>query len=154
MRAGMRALIFLLVMAIAGIGLISLGIKTSSLNARFDGPVVRVQATADQMIGRNGWLSGGSYSTKDHFRLRLVSYHYDAPDGRHESTDNVSANTWRVLQTIHVLPVKYLQGDPTRCRIDLPDQDAGYRAEVWIDYAAGFSLLALGCIVYWRASHA
>jgi hypothetical protein len=149
----MRALIILLIAATAGIALISLGIKTRSLNARFDGPVVRVQAKADQMIGGNGFLSG-PYSSKSHYLPRLISYHYDAPDGRHDSTDNVSSNTWATLQTIHVLPVKYLQGDPTVCRIDLPDQDAGYRAEVWIDYMAGFSLLALGCIVYWRASHA
>jgi hypothetical protein len=149
----MRALLFLLITVIAGIGLISLGIKTAHLNARFDEAAVRVQATADQMIGGNRLLSGG-YSSKSHLLPHLVTYHYDAADGRHESTDSVSSQTWKILQTIHVLPVKYLQGDPSVCRIDLPDQDAGYRAEVWIDYVAGFSLLALGCIGYGRASHA
>jgi hypothetical protein len=148
----MRALIFLLVMVIAGIALISFAIKTQHMNARFEGPVVRVQATAEQTTGGNG-LSGGS-SSKSHFLPRLVSYHYDAADGRHEATDNVSSKTWDALHTTHVLPVKYLEGDPSVCRVDLPDQDAGYHADVWIAYVAGFSLLALGCIVYWRASHA
>ena len=149
----MRAIILLLVMATAGIALISLGIKTDHMNARFDGAVVRVQATADQMIGGNGFPSG-RFSSKSPLLPRLVSYHYDAADGRHESTDNVSSKTWKILRTIHVLPVKYLQGDPSVCRIDLPDQDEGYRAEVWIDYIAGLSLLALGGIGDWRASHA
>jgi hypothetical protein len=149
----MRAIIFLLVMAIAGIALISLGIKTDHMNARFDGDVVRVQATADQMMGGSGSPSGGKNS-KNHLLPRVVTYHYQAADGPHDSSDSVSSKTWNILQTTRVLPVKYLEGDPSVVRIDLPDQDAGYRTEVWIAYLAGFSLLALGCIGYWRASHA
>ncbi len=145
----MRAFIFLVVMVTAGIALISLGIKTDHLNARFDSAAVKVQGTADELTGGTD-----ENSSKGHLLPHGVSYHYDAADGRHDSTDSVSSKTWEILNTTHVLPVKYLQGDPSVCRIDLPDQDAGYRAEVWIDYAAGFSLLALGCIGYWRARHA
>jgi len=136
-------------MAIAGIGLVSLGIKTDHLNARFDGAVVRVRGTIDELIDATN-----RNSSKSLYLPRSVSYHYDAADGRHDSTDNISSKTWEILHATGDVPLKYLQGDPSVCRIDLPDPDAGYRAEVWIDYIAGFSLLALGCIGYWRARHA
>jgi hypothetical protein len=145
----MRAFLFLVVMITAGIALISLGIKTDHMNARFDGAVVRVQGTVDEWIdAKNGDSSKSSYLP------RSVSYHYEAADGRHDSTDNISSKTWDIVHATGALPLKYLQGDPSVCRIDLPDQDAGYRAEVWIDDLGGFSLLALGCIGYWKARHA
>jgi hypothetical protein len=146
----MRALIILFAAVIAGIAFVSLGIKTHNLNARFDGTVTRVEGEIDELGGIGG--APGSIARKPSVTW-TVTYRYDAPDGTHQATDSISSETWDILHKSPAIPVKYLTGNPVECRIDLPSVEAGYRAEVWIDFAAGFLLLTLGCIVYWKSHH-
>jgi hypothetical protein len=133
-RSGFRPLTDLIVFTLVGILFISLGVRTWILNSRFDDGVIRVQGTIDTLIGDYGFLR------RDF--IRVVSYHYDSPEGRHQSTDILSRATWSVLRISHVIPVKYLPENPAICRIDLPQADAGYRIEVWIDLVVGIGLLA------------
>lgn len=142
----MRALIFLLVTVIAGISLISLGIKTRNLNARFDSDgVMRVQGVVTALDGDSKNLES---TARQITAPRTVTFHYEASDGPHELTNTVSTETWTSVQASQKVPIKYLAGNPVECRIDLPGVDASYRTEVWISLVGGFVLLALGCIVY------
>jgi hypothetical protein len=140
---------FAILCLLLGAGFIVQSLVDRNLNARFDGPVVHVRGVVDDVIQieRTG-------SSKSNHSTHRVDYHFDAPDGRHKTGADATTATCNSLHPDDSVPVKYLPGNPSTSRLDLPQEDASHRQEVWIDLASGIVLVPLGAFFFlkWRRS--
>ena len=132
-------LLFALLFAFLGIGFTVQSFHARDLNARFDGPVVRVSGVVDDVVHTDGVSTTKGTRSSTHG----VAYHFEAPEGRHSTTTGATVATCNSLQPGDPVPVKYLPGDPSASRLDLPAEDASHGQEAWIDLGAGIGLLIL-----------
>jgi len=141
-------LFFTILFLFLGVGFTVQSFNYRSLNARFDGPVVRVGGAVDDVVQMEGVTTSKGTRPSAH----RVAYHFDAPDGRHRAGTGATEATCNSLNPGDPVPVKYLAGDPSISRLDLPREDASHRQEVWIDLGAGIGLLVLGGFFFrkWR----
>lgn len=132
-------LLFALLFAFLCVGFTVQSFHDRNANAQFDGPVVRVAGVVDDVVQTDGVSTTKGPRSSTH----RVAYRFTAPDGLHRAGTGATIATCNSLQPGDSVPVKYLPGDPSKSRLDLPVEDASHRQEVWIDLAAGIGLLIL-----------
>jgi hypothetical protein len=144
-----KFLLFIGVFLFLGIGFIVQSFVYRNLNARFDGPVVRVSGVVDKVIQDEGVSTSKGFRSETH----RVFYHFSARDGRHDAATTATVTTCNQLAPGAPVPVKYLAADPAESRLDLPAEDASHHQEVWIDLVVGSgSLLLSGFLIRRRLS--
>jgi hypothetical protein len=112
------------------------GFQTWKLSQAFSAQdVMRVTGTVDALQ-----YVGGRHSAF------LASYHFDAQGvTRWIRSQQIGERTWRHLSFPGTLPVKYLLGDGSVSRIDLPTEDQ-YQNNEWTSIIGTVVFLVVGCI--------
>lgn len=139
-----KLIFFTLLFLFFGVGLTVQSFVYRSNNAKFDGPVVHVRGVVDDVVQ----IEGAGTSKGPGHSTHRVAYHFDAPDGHHRVVTGATVATCNSLNSGDPVPVKYLPGDPSSSRLDLPREDASHHQEVWVDLAAGTGLLALAGVFF------
>jgi len=134
------AILFLLL----GLGFTWQSFQYRNLNAQFDHSSVHLQGVVDDVMETEGTsTSKGIKPSTLH-----VTYHFEAPDGRHQAKASVTVDTFHSLTPGDPVPIKYLPDNPRRSRLDLPQEDARHRQDVWIELASGIGLLVFAAIFF------